>query len=104
MSLFVNRILDEFMKLLFADIGAMIVGMEKNPIQETIEELRARGWTVSAIADALGVPRPTIERWRHGSRYPANAIFVQRGLDTLLAPKRIPKRKRYAGKRNPPAT
>jgi hypothetical protein len=73
--------------------------MEQNVIQETIEELKTRGWTISAMADALGVPRDTLDRWHHGSRYPANALFVQRGLNMLLARKRIPKRKRYTHKR-----
>jgi transcriptional regulator with XRE-family HTH domain len=82
----------------------MIVGMERTPIQEKIEELRTRGWTVSAIADALGIPRATVERWRQGSRYPAHAVFILRGLNDLLRRKRIPKRKRYGRKRNPPAT
>jgi transcriptional regulator with XRE-family HTH domain len=82
----------------------MIYGMEKTSIQETIEALRARGWTVSAIADALGLPRATVERWRHGSRQPTHAAFVQHELNGLLRRKRIPKRKRYRGKSNPPAT
>jgi transcriptional regulator with XRE-family HTH domain len=69
--------------------------MEKNAIQETIEQLRAKGWTVSSMADAVGVPRPTLERWRHGSRFPTHAEFVRRALAELLTRKRIPKRKRY---------
>jgi hypothetical protein len=90
--------------LIFTTVGVIIIDMEQNTVQGTIEALRAKGWTVSAMADALGVPRSTVERWRHGSRYPANAVFVQRGLDALLGRKRIPKRKRYTRRRNPPAT
>jgi IS30 family transposase len=82
----------------------MLYGMEKNQVQETIEELRARGWTLSAIADSLGLPRSTVERWRHGSRYPTHAPFVMRELNDLLRRKRIPKGKRYGRKRKPPAT
>jgi hypothetical protein len=73
--------------------------MEKTPIQETIEQLRAKGWTVSAMSDAVGIPRPTLERWRHGSRFPTHAEFVRRALAELLTRKRIPKRKRYRGRR-----
>jgi hypothetical protein len=81
----------------------MIVGMEQNIVQATIEALRAKGWTISAIADALGIPRATVDRWREGSRYPANGVIVERGLAALLVRKRIPKRKRYTRRRNPPA-
>ena len=49
-------------------------------VQREIAELRERGWTTAAIADALGVRWPTISRWMDGSRSPSNVA----GVVTLL--------------------
>ena len=45
-------------------------------VQQEITELRERGWTTAAIADALGVRWPTISRWMNGSRSPSNVAGV----------------------------
>ena len=66
-----------------------------NDVQELLERLREKGWTLSAIADAMGVSRNAVDFWREGSRYPTNALAVKHELERLLAKKRIPKRKRY---------
>lgn len=66
-----------------------------NDIQGLITQLRAKGWTISAIADALGVSREAADSWRSGKRYPGTAQAVRHELERLLAKKRIPKQKRY---------
>jgi transcriptional regulator with XRE-family HTH domain len=66
-----------------------------NDVQELIAQLREKGWTISAIADAMSVSRDAVDFWRAGSRYPSNALPVKHELERLLAKKRIPKRKRY---------
>lgn len=45
-------------------------------VQQEVADLRERGWTTAAIADAVGVQWPTIYRWVKGSRTPANAAGV----------------------------
>jgi hypothetical protein len=67
-------------------------------IQEQIEELLRRGWTIAAIGDELEYSRDSIERWRKGSN-PSSQKVVALGLEDLLRRKRVPKRKRYAQKR-----
>jgi hypothetical protein len=69
-------------------------------IQEQIEELLRRGWTIAAIGDELEYSRDSIERWRKGSN-PSSQKVVALGLEDLLRRKRIPKKKRYTQKRNP---
>jgi transcriptional regulator with XRE-family HTH domain len=72
-------------------------------VQEVLQRLRGNGWTLAAVADELGVHYNTVQKWAAGDRSPANARPVLRELDRLLTRRRIPKRKRYAGKRNPSA-
>jgi predicted transcriptional regulator len=67
-----------------------------NDIQELIWNLRSRGWTISAIADALKVTRSAVEYWRVGSRYPSNVLAVKHELERLLEREDIPKKKRFA--------
>jgi hypothetical protein len=64
-------------------------------VQAKLAQLQARGWTLAAIADALGVTCNAVEKWKAGDRYPANAKSVLSLLDRLAMKKRIPKRKRY---------
>jgi predicted transcriptional regulator len=66
-----------------------------NDIQELIGQLREKGWTLSAVADEMGVSRNAVDLWRSGSRYPTNVLAVKHELERLLVRKRIPKRKRY---------
>ena len=69
-----------------------------NDAQDLIEQLRGKGWTLSAIADEMGVTRNAVDGWRAGTRYPANSQAVKVVLEQLLQRKRIPKRKRYKEK------
>jgi transcriptional regulator with XRE-family HTH domain len=69
-------------------------------IQELLEALRKKGWTIAAISDALGYNRETISRWRKGSNPPSQKV-VELALRDLLRRKRIPKQKRYTQRRMP---
>jgi hypothetical protein len=73
-------------------------------IQQMIEELEKRGWTLAAIARELEVSWKTVYRWKDESRLPHHPKLVALGLERLLQRRRIPKRKMYERKRNPPAT
>lgn len=75
-----------------------------NEVQELIAKLRGKGWTQAAIADELGVDSDSVYRWEVGLRSPANAVGVVTVLRGLVQKKRIPKRRRFKGKRNPPAS
>ena len=66
-----------------------------NEVQEKIQELRDKGWTVAALADELGVRSMTLHRWVSGNRHPTNVKLLTMGLDNLLKRKRIPKKRRY---------
>ena len=67
-----------------------------NDVQELITQLREKGWTLSAIADEIGVSRDAVDLWRMGKRYPATSQAIKGELGRLLLRKRVPKRKRYA--------
>ena len=66
-----------------------------NDIQEKIAQLQEKRWTVAALADELGQARVTLDKWRTGERYPANAKAILAMLDRVAKIKRIPKRRRY---------
>jgi hypothetical protein len=100
-TVFVNSVLRVFMKLTSSAWCRIIRGMDE--IQGMIEELLSRGWTIAALSDELGVSRDSMSRWRAGENPPQNPKLVTMGLEGLLRRRRIPKRKRYRGKRNPPA-
>jgi transcriptional regulator with XRE-family HTH domain len=68
-------------------------------VQNLIAELRAKGWTVAAISDELGVDYYTVYKWEKGIHAPSNIGAVRKVLSQLLQQRRIPKRRRY--KRNP---
>ena len=53
---------------------------------------------MAAIADELGVSNMTVFTWQKGTRNAENARSVLFKLDSLLARKRIPKRKRRGPK------
>ena len=65
-----------------------------NDVQELLHQLRGNGWTISALADELGTPRNTVDRWYRGQRQPANASMVKVVLAGLLTKRRIPKKRR----------
>jgi len=64
-------------------------------IIDTIAELRAKGWTLAALADELGVNRETVYGWVARGRAPTNPKLITGALDGLLRHKRIPKQRRY---------
>ena len=72
-----------------------------NEVQTQLVELRSRGWTIAAIADELRVHRETVSRWHSGTSYPDLIGPVTVALESLLARRRIPKKRRYTKK--PPA-
>lgn len=67
-----------------------------NDIQQRIQELQGKGWTLAAIADEVGVSWVTASRWRSAEQYPENAKAVLIALVSLLKRKRIPKKRRYS--------
>jgi len=67
-----------------------------NDIQTKLAELEAKGWTLAALADELGVTRNAVEKWKAGDRHPTNAKPVLALLNRLVTKRRIPKRRRYA--------
>jgi len=64
-------------------------------IQDKLNELKARGWTLASIARAIGQSHRTVESWNQGIRNPANPKPVLDSLDKLSQYKRIPKKKIY---------
>jgi transcriptional regulator with XRE-family HTH domain len=76
--------------------------IEVQRVKEALAELKARGWTISAIADELAVHRDSVWSWEAGRYTPDKPRLVRIALEGLLRRRRIPKRKRY--KKNPPAT
>ena len=58
-----------------------------------IDRLRAKGWTLSAIARQLGGPGNTVNKWWLGDREPVYAEFILAALEKLEKRKRIPERK-----------
>ena len=69
-----------------------------NEVQERIEALRQKGWTLAAIADELEVTNDAVGKWRAGDRYPKNAKGVFEILDGLLQYGTPPKKRRYKKK------
>ena len=67
----------------------------KNPVQVKIASLQDKGWTLAALADELEQKVNTLEKWKAGDRYPANAKSVLAMLERVEKIKRIPKRRRY---------
>jgi transcriptional regulator with XRE-family HTH domain len=68
-------------------------------IQELLIALRAKGWTLAAIATELEVNYHTVKDWLSGRHAPSNVGVVRRMLRQLLQRKRIPKQRRYTTRR-----
>lgn len=66
-----------------------------NDVQLAIAALQRKKWTIAALADKLGQANSTVEKWKSGERYPANAKSVLESLQRIAKIKRIPKGKRY---------
>ena len=65
-----------------------------NEVQARLAGLRAKGWTIAAIASEVGLTVNAVEKWKAGSRQPGKPTIMV--LDTLLNRKRIPKKRRYS--------
>ena len=65
-------------------------------IQIMLAILQEKGWTLAALADELEQTINTLEKWKGGSRNPANAKAVLAMMKQLEKRKRIPKKRRYA--------
>ena len=64
-------------------------------IQELLAQLQAKGWTIAAIADELGMARHSVAGWKSGKHQPANYRVVDVALQRLSNRRRVPKRRRY---------
>ena len=69
---------------------------DMNDVQQSIADLRDKGWTLAALADEVGANRRTVDRWYVGDLYPQNHKAVLVLLDQLLKRKGVPKQRRYA--------
>ena len=65
--------------------------------KDLLEQLRVKGWGDSAIADALGMDRVTVYRWRMGLTAPQSERPVMDSLRRLLRRRGPPRRKDLAG-------
>jgi hemoglobin len=59
-----------------------------NDVQQLLEQLQEKGWTLLTVADDLGVSYSAVRKWSAGMRYPANAPTVKAALRTLLTKER----------------
>ena len=73
----------------------MILFIIVNDIQEKITQLQNNRWTVTALAERLGQARVTVDKWKSGEHYPANAKAVLVMLEQMTKEKRVPKQRRY---------
>ena len=64
----------------------------KTPLQIELDWLRERGWTLIAIAETLGIPRSSVDRWSIG-RPAMREGLILRELGTLRALTPPPKRR-----------
>ena len=64
-----------------------------NDVQEKLTDLVSKGWTMSAIADELGVTLNAVQKWKYGDRYPENSKAVLIVMGSLLQKKAPPKRR-----------
>ena len=65
--------------------------MEKSELQQVLEELRGKGWSVSQIADAMDTHRATVYRWLQGW-CPGQERAVVQALKRLLHRRGPPRR------------
>jgi len=68
--------------------------------KEVLARLQAKGWTIAAIADEMGLSRYALDKWKSGARTPSHQVLVVAALKKLETRKRIPKRKRYPNGRS----
>ena len=65
-----------------------------NEVQQQIWCLRMKGWSITSIAEELGVARITVAQWVEGRRRPGTPKLVLLALAALLKRKRVPKRRK----------
>ena len=72
-----------------------------NAVQEKLASLQAKGWTIAAIADEVGVTYNAAVKWKAGDRTPSNQKLLLEHLDRLMQQHKVPKQRRYRkGTRN----
>jgi transcriptional regulator with XRE-family HTH domain len=70
--------------------------------QALLTLLRAKGWSIAAIADAVKVNYYTIYRWEQGDTSPSNPAPVSRMLWEMLLHGDVPKKRRFKKRPVPP--
>ncbi len=75
-------------------IGALYDNGGMEEVQDAIEGLRAKSWTVKQIAEAIGHTWQTVERWKLGTQGPANPTLVLQALKRLQGRSGPPARRR----------
>jgi hypothetical protein len=70
--------------------------------QALLTILRAKGWSIAAIADDLKVNYYTIYRWELGMTSPSNPAPVCRMLWDMLLKDEVPKKRRFKKRPAPP--
>ena len=64
-----------------------------NEVQVQLQTLCDRGWSIPAIARAIGMSPSAVEKWKAGERTPRAQKLLTSALADLLRRKRIPKRR-----------
>ena len=62
-------------------------------VQDRIAALEQHGWSLAAIARAVGVTYSAAQKWKSGARFPTHSKMVIQSLDSLLKKKQIPKKR-----------
>ena len=75
-----------------------------NEVQQQLQALYERGWTIPAIARSIGMSASAVEKWRAGDRTPRAQKLLIAALEDLLRKKRIPKRRVSLPKERQPAS
>ena len=63
-------------------------------VQDRISALEGKGWSLAAIARAMGATYSAAQKWKAGVRSPNHEQLVIQALDSLLKQKRIPEKRR----------
>ena len=72
-----------------------------NAVQEKLAALQAKGWTLAAIADEVGVTYNAVVKWKAANRTPSNEKLLIEHLNRLLQQRKVPPQRRYQkGTRN----
>jgi hypothetical protein len=59
------------------------------PVSNALADLQEQGWTLTAVADELGIDLLTVYRWRDGTTVPADpgaALSRVEGLNGQMRP------------------